>query len=207
MTQKPSISWLFFLFLCPVKVGRWLVITSRVGQEALTMTILSWTCTSQDLSKEQDFWVSSISHLSLSLTPISITPGMYQVFHSGVQRCPEWETRGNLDFIPCPLVLAVFASVWDASQLAIWKLRKRYSYLSVSTLSQSNHLNLAWGVHSINPSCPALWLWAACTVCAPLGATGKVQGNRTSHLSCTLRQDEPVASCVYVTLSRVNLES
>lgn len=54
MTHKPSISWLFFF--SPVKAGKWPVITSRVGQEALTMTILSWTCTSQDSSEEQDFF-------------------------------------------------------------------------------------------------------------------------------------------------------
>lgn len=69
MTNERLISCKPVLF-CPMKVGRWLVTTSRVGQEALIMTTLSWTCTSQDLSKEQDFF-PFISHLPLPLTTSS----------------------------------------------------------------------------------------------------------------------------------------
>lgn len=209
-----------------MKVGRLLVITSRVGQEALTMTILSWTCTSQDLSKEQDFF--SISHFSLPLTPNSH-------YSWNEQRFPFWSAmmswtrdKGKLGFLfLCPQsahcsrwFCKTFSSVCFSLRcqpVGCLETEKRYSYPSVSKLSQSNHLNLPWGGYwclswrCFTETCIALHCGFGTSRASP-GAGGERQApqeNRTSHLSWTLRQDELAAwgACASVFVKRVSLDS
>lgn len=202
----------FFFFFCPVKVGRWLVITSRVGQEALTMTILSWTCISQDLSKEQDFF-SSISHLSLPLTPISHYPWNEQFsFLKWNDILNERQGETCILFL-CPqsahcsrwfYKTLVFSSVCFSPRCQLvgcLETEKRYSYLSVSKFSQSNQTNLLWGAHWHVPwRCfTKTHITLHCgfgTFCAFPGASGEMQAPqeiRTCHLSWTLRQGELAA--------------